>query len=69
MNDWLNEWMNEWMVDWMNEWMNGWLNEWMNGWLNEWMNVAIGCPIEGKSLLIEGKLIKGSRVEQVRMIN
>ena len=31
------------------------------------MNVAIGCPIEGKGLLIEGLLIKGSSVELVRM--
>ena len=31
------------------------------------MNVAIGCLIEGKGLLIEGKLIKGSRVELVRV--
>ena len=31
------------------------------------MNVAIGCPIEEKGLLIEGKLIKGSRVELVRV--
>jgi hypothetical protein len=31
------------------------------------MNVAIACPIEGKDLFIEGKLIKGSRVELVRV--
>ena len=33
----------------------------------EWMNVAIGCPVEGKGLFKEGKLIKGSRVELVRV--
>ena len=31
------------------------------------MNVAIGYPIEDKGLLIEGKLIKGSRIELVRV--
>jgi hypothetical protein len=31
------------------------------------MNVAIGSLIEGKGLLIEGKLIKGSSVELVHM--
>jgi hypothetical protein len=33
----------------------------------ELMNVAIGCPIEAKGLLIEGKLNKGSRVVLVRV--
>ena len=33
----------------------------------ELMNVVIGCPIEGKGLLIEGKLVKGSLVELVRL--
>ena len=32
-----------------------------------WTNLAIGYPIEGKDLLIEGKLIKGSRVDLVRV--
>ena len=32
-----------------------------------WMNVAIVCPVEGKGLFIEGKLIKGSFIEVVRM--
>ena len=36
-------------------------------WINEWINVAIGCPIEGKGLLIEAKLIKGSRIELVHV--
>jgi hypothetical protein len=44
------------------------LTKW-NNFIIEWMNVAIGCPIEGKGLIIEEKLIKGSRVELVRMID
>ena len=28
------------------------------------MNVVIGCPIEGKGLLIEGKLIKGASLRE-----
>ena len=35
--------------------------------MNELINLAIGYSIEGKGLLIEGKLIKGSRVELVRV--
>ena len=34
--------------------------------MNEWMNIAILCPVEDNGLIIEGKLIKGSRVGLVR---
>ena len=35
---------------------------------NELMNGAVWCPIEGKGLLIEGKFVKGSRVELFRIL-